>query len=146
MSRMKETHFVAVHEFMFLAMLLSDVTLGIFGLERTLLCFRAKRNYNKKSARNCKAPILMFYRGTFCYALLHLKPYSSQNAPLLTLFVREEISRLSNSGNKRQNTKRFLAACKLIQTLLITRALGGSCIQPPTMNFLFSAFATCGGS
>lgn len=73
-SRMKETHFVAVHEFMFLAMLLSDVTLGIFGLERTLLCFRAKRNYNKKSARNCKAPILMFYRGTFCYALLHLKP------------------------------------------------------------------------
>lgn len=64
-SRMKETHFVAVHEFMFLAMLLSDVTLGIFGLERTLLCFRAKRNYNKKSARNCKAPILMFYRGTF---------------------------------------------------------------------------------
>ena len=56
-SRMKETYFVAVDEFMFLTMLLFDVTSEIFGLERTLLSFRGKRKYNKKSARNCKAPI-----------------------------------------------------------------------------------------
>lgn len=78
----------------------------------------------------------MFYRGIF--VTRHLKPYSFQNAPLLTLFMREEISRLSNSDNKRQNTKCFFAACDLIQTLLITRAYGDSCIRPPTMNFLFS--------